>query len=235
MSGTPSLARVINGAIDNKLSMMNTMLPGRVVRVEVEKGLCDVQPLLRQTFADETVVDYPVITNVPIQNYRAGKSFISLPVHVGDLVELRFSQRSIDIWLATGGIVNPLDPRKFHLSDCVAYPGMYPFNDPPVGATANDVVIKNDQTVVTIKPNGEVQVSASNAIKLLSDLIVLSGDGDAVALASKVLEQLQNIKAAYDTHTHLYSPGPSSPAPTAPPAVPMATPGTVASTKVKAV
>lgn len=234
MKNGPSLSKVIEDAIEERLSTLNTMLPARVVRVDVPAGVCDVQPSLLKKYSDEVVVPMPVITNVPIQNYRAGNAFISLPVKVGDLVELRFSQRSLDIWKSKLGDVDPLDPRKFHLSDCVAYPGMYPLKDPPEGASATDIVIKNDQTTFTIKPNGEMQVSAPNAIRLLADLIVLSGDGDAVALASKVANELQAIKTAFDSHTHLYSPGPSSPAPTAAPAVPMPAPGDVASSKVKA-
>lgn len=234
-SENPSLAKVIEDAIENRLSSLNTMLPGKVVAVDVAKGKCSVQPLIKRKYADGTVKDLPVIANVAIANYRAGKAFITLPVKVGDMVEVRFSQRSLDIWLSKGGSVDPLDPRKFHISDAVAYPGMYPFSDPPAGATADDVVIKNDTTTVIIKPSGEVQVTAQSAIKLLSDLIVLSGDGDALALASKVLTELNNIKTAYDSHTHLYSPGPGGPTPSAAPAVPLTAPQSVASTKVKAV
>lgn len=211
-----TLATVLEEAIDAKLTGLNVMLPGKVVRVDVPGGKCDVQPLIKIKYGDETVEDMPVITNVPIANYRAGTAFISLPVHVGDTVELRFSQRSIDVWKSKGGSVDPQDPRKFHLSDCVAYPGMYPLTDPPTGATADDIVIKNGTATLIVKES----------------TLELFGNSDAIALASKVLTELGKIKTAYDTHVH---PGVTSGlSSTSPPASPMPAPASVASTKVKA-
>lgn len=234
----PSFAKIIEDAIENRIGSINTMLPGQVVKVDVPAGKCDVQPLIKRKYGDERVVDLPVITGVPIGFYRANKSLISLPVKIGDMVELRFSQRSLDIWKSKGGSVDPLDPRKFHLSDCIAYPGMYPFSEPPEGASAEDVVIKNDVSTIIIKPSGEVQVTAENAIKLLSELIVLSGDGDALSLASKVMQNLEAMKAKFDGHTHPFTdvtPGGPVPSVTQATTTPFDAPVEVASTKVKAV
>lgn len=232
---TPSLAKVIEDTIDAKLLDLHTCMPAKVVKVDVTKAQCDVQPLFKRKYGDGEIVKLPVITNVPISFYRAGKCFISLPVHVGDLVELRFAERSLDVWLSKGGEIEPIDYRKFDLSDAVAYPGLYPFTDPPVGATANDLIIKNDTTVITVKPSGEVEVQASSAIKLLSNLIELSGNSDAIALASKVMTELQKIQTWAASHTHVYSAGPTPGAITAPAAPVLAAPLAVASTKVKAV
>lgn len=229
-----TLTTVIDNQIDARLAELHTCMPAKVVKVDVAAAKCDVQPLLKRTYGDETTVKLPVITNVPISFYRAGKSFISLPVHVGDIVELRFAERSLDIWLEKGGEVDPLDPRKFDLSDAIAYPGVYPYNDPPAGATANDIIIKNDQTVFTIKPDGNLIVNSSNSIELLSNLIKLTGDSDAIALASKVMTELQKIQTWAASHTHLYSPGPGGPTPSGPAAPVLAVPTAVASTKVKA-
>lgn len=224
---------IVESMIETRIGELHTCLPGKVVKVDVTKAQCDVQPLLKRTYANGEVVSMPVITNVPIAFYRAGKAFITLPVHVGDYVELKFSERSLDVWLEKGGEVDPADFRKFDLSDAIAYPGLYPNSDPPAGATANDIIIKNDATVITIKPSGEVEIKADNAIKLLSNLITLSGDGDAIALASKVLTELQNIHTWATTHVH--SGVTSGSGSTGPSITPKTPPQTVASTKVKAV
>jgi hypothetical protein len=47
------------------------------------------------------------------------------------------------------------------------------------------------------------------------------GGSEAVALAALVSARLDAIQAAFDAHTHLHSPGPGAPAPTAPPASPI--------------
>jgi hypothetical protein len=224
---------VVESMIETRLGELHTCLPGKVVKVDVAKAQCDVQPLLKRTYANGDIVSMPVITNVPIAFYRAGKAFISLPVHVGDYVELRFAERSLDVWLEKGGEVDPADFRKFDLSDAIAYPGLYPNSDPPAGADPESIIIKNDQSVVTIKPSGEVEIKGDNAIKLLSNLITLSGDGDAIALASKVLTELQNIHTWATTHTH--GGVTSGSATSGPSLTPKQPPQTVASTKVKAV
>ena len=95
---TPTLSQVLNDAIDNKLIEVHTMLPGKVVRVDHSIGICDVQPLLKSKSADEVVTSLPVIPNVTIAHYRAGTAYIFLPLKVGDLVELRFCERSLDLW-----------------------------------------------------------------------------------------------------------------------------------------
>lgn len=218
--GTPSLEKIIDDAIENRLAEMHTCIPARVVRVNVAKAQCDVRPLIKRKYADETVVDLPVITNVPIAFYRAGPAFISLPLKKDHIVMLLFSERSLDIWLSKGGSVDPLDPRKFDLSDAIALPGIYPFNDPPSGASADDIVIRNGSASILVKP----------------DAIELYGNGDAVALASKVMENLEAIKSAFDGHTHTVSTTGNASAQTGTAAAPSPMPAlsAVASTKVKA-
>lgn len=212
-----SLQKVMTDAIEGRLTDVHTCLPGKVVKVDVTKAKVDVQPVLKRKYADESIVELPVITNVPLALYRAGEAFISLPVKVGDFVMLMFSERSLDIWLSKGGTVDPADPRKFHLSDAIAYPGVYPFTDPPTGATADDIVIKNGDASLIVKPGA----------------LELYGNGDAIALASKVMAELNAIKSAFDGHTHITSCG-AGPGEAQAPTVPMPSPGSVASTKVKA-
>lgn len=230
----PSLEKVIDQAITSRLTALNVMLPGKIVKVDVTKGKCDVQPLLKSKAADGTVKSRPVISGVPIGFYRAGNAFITLPVKIGDYVEIRFSQRSLDLWLTKGGDVDPLDPRKFHIKDAVAYPGLYPFTMPPVGASADDIIIQNTSaSKVRIKPDGTIELEGTTAIKALADLVVLSGDSDAVALASKVMTELSALVTYINTHTHPYT-NVAAPAVTSAPSVPKSAAGQVKSDKVKA-
>lgn len=203
MSDNPSLAFVIKQAIDDRMSEVYTSIPARVERVYHDKGLCDVQPVLQRTYTDGAVVNLPVVSNVPIAFYRAGKAYVSLPLKVGDYVNLTFSQRSLDVWLNKGGIVDPGDPRKFSLADAIAYPGVYPITEPLTEPSSENLIIRNDQSKIVLKPDGTIELVGS-AIKALSDMIILSGQGDAVALASKVLTELNKIITAFNVHTHPY-------------------------------
>ena len=72
-------------------------------------------------------------------------------------------------------------------------------------------------------------------VDIASELLLGAGAADFVALAAKVLTELQSIKTAYDLHTHAYVPGPAGPTtPSAPPLTPLPAPSSVAAAKVKA-
>lgn len=176
----PTLAKLMEDAINAELVQVNTCLVAKVVAVDVAAAKVDVQPVLKRRYADETLKEMPVITSVPIANYRAGDAFITLPVKVGHYVELRFSQRSLDIWLNKGGVVDPQDRRKFHLQDAIAYPGIYPFTEPPQGATADDIIIKNADAKITIKPSGKF-LFASASEELMTQLIALAEQVQLIA------------------------------------------------------
>lgn len=192
----PSVAKVIDDAINAALLDVHTCLPAKVVDVDVVQGLCNVQPVLKTEFADETIAELPVINNVPIATYRAGAAFISLPLKVGDMVMLVFSERSLDIWQAKGGIVDPVDPRKFDLSDAIAYPGVYPAIDPPIGADPDSIVIRNNITTLTVRPDGKFRFDGAvfELLQTLTDLVdVLStttAGGDPLSSATL----LENLK-----------------------------------------
>lgn len=74
----------------------------------------------------------------------------------------------------------------------------------------------------------------SMTLDATSEIKLGASASDFVALAAKVLTELQDIKTAHDAHTHNYNPGPSALAPTTPPLVPMPAPNGVAATLVKA-
>jgi hypothetical protein len=207
---------LIDEAVKSGIGGVRTCFPGKVVKANVPEGWCNVQPALRRTYSDGTTAEPPVINKVPIASYRAGNAFISLPLKVGDWVLVVCSERDIDLWKTKGGITTPKELRTFHIADAIAYPGVYPFSEPPEGASADDIVIRNGDSKVTVKPSE----------------IHLWGSGDAVALASLVLARLNQIKTAFDTHVHsgvTAGAGTSGPPPSG-----IGTINSVASTKVKA-
>ncbi len=165
---TPTLQEVIRRAIDARLNDVHTAMPAVVVSYDATSQKANVQPQLQRKFKnDNLAINLPVITNVPVVFPRSGQAFISFPVKAGDQVMLIFSERSLDRWLDSGGIVDPADRRKFHLSDAVALPGLYPFSD-TVAADPDDILIKNGDTELRVKNNGKFELK--NATEELLDL-----------------------------------------------------------------
>lgn len=124
-STTPTFTEVIKNAIEARLVDVHTSIPGEVVAFYPEKQMADVQPALKRKFANGKIEPLPVVTNVPVVYPRSSNSIIYFPLSKGDSVLMIFAERSIDRWAAQGGIVDPADVRKFHLSDAVCIPGPY--------------------------------------------------------------------------------------------------------------
>lgn len=154
---TPSLASTLLQMTEARLTGLNTMLPGIVVAVDIAAGKCDVQPLLQRINSDGVAVTLPVISNCPIGFYRAGDAGVFIPLKVGHNVEIRFCQRSLDIWLSKGGTVDPSDARLHHLSDAVVYPGLYPLTSPPANASPDNLVVVNGSGKIEIFPDGKIK------------------------------------------------------------------------------
>jgi hypothetical protein len=151
---TPTLEQVILDGVDSKLANLNVSMPAIITEYDPATQKCSVQPCIKRKYDDGTIVNLPIISNVPVAFPRAGKAFISLPIKKDHTVLLVVSQRSIDIWLGQGGVVEANDPRKHDLSDAVAIAGVYPFND-NANASANNLRIENDVAQFDLLPNGK--------------------------------------------------------------------------------
>lgn len=232
MTVTPGLLDILDSAIEADRRELHTCMPAEVLRVQTgdhKRQFVDVQPLLRREVPTEdgelVSEQLPALTMVPVGHLQGGGFFISVPLAAGDIVLLVFAERSLDQWLqvakkGTTRTVDPGDVGLHTLAGAVALPcGPAPRQSLLQDVDGSALVIGLDGgSKITIQPDGEVH---------------LAGNGDAVALASLVLDRLNAIKSTFDAHTHVYNPGPSPPVPTATPASPMPTPAAVGSAKVK--
>lgn len=154
---TPSMAEVLKQAMESRLADVHTALPGTITKYDAAKQQCDVQPNIQRKYVTGELVNIPVIPNVPVVFPRSQKAFVSFPLVAGDQVLLIFSERSLDRWLVSGGQVDPADPRKHHLTDAVAIPGLYPFSK-PVTASTDALRLGNDKSQIDLKPDGKMSM-----------------------------------------------------------------------------
>lgn len=156
----PTLEDLVQYMLEKRIADLHVSLPARVVRYDHTLQQADVEPLVQRVYQDGTGITLPVITNVPVWHPRAGNAIIHVPVAVGHVVQLVFSERSLDVWKSKGGIVNPKDVRKNTLSDAIAYPGGYPFTDPAAVTDATAITIKLGNSELRIKPDGTINFGA---------------------------------------------------------------------------
>lgn len=138
--------------IKSEISGIHTSAPGTVVSYDSGAGRASVQPAMKYKVSDGRTLDMPVIVNVPVYFPSGGSAAITYPIKAGDPCWLVFAERSIDDWLLGGASE---DPRKYDLTDCVAFVGMKPSR-----SHANDAIeINHGSCKFRIPENGPVSCS----------------------------------------------------------------------------
>ncbi len=131
MPGSPSLTELLRtrGAKGTRI-----LEPGRIVSYDEDDQSCSVQPLLKRQrigeYGDVIVENQPIINHVPVVFEGGGGYGTTYPVAAGDVVAIFWASRSLDLWLARGGLIDPEDARTNHISDAVVFTGLYDFAHP---------------------------------------------------------------------------------------------------------
>jgi hypothetical protein len=229
-SRTPDLFEVLAAAMENRIAEIHVAMPGIVKKYNPATQTVDVLPLLKcSVVLDDGEVEseeLPVLSDVPILFMRGGGFFLSLPIVPGDAVELIFNERSIDKFVNSSGVlpIDPVDLRKHDLSDAVAIPVSFTLSKALKETLGSSAIFGKEKGCQLRATGSTMEVTTTGA----------PSAADFVALAAKVLSELAKIKAKFDLHTHIYSPGPLTPVATATPLPVLDTPSSVASTNLKA-
>lgn len=142
---------------------------GRVARIQIVQAYRVADPETGQ----EIHRVRPPVPGVPV--LWTGETW---PLQEGAFGLAVYCDRSTDEWRATGQRqTSPRDPRRFDISDAIFIPGLYSPADPlPAEALAEGAVVVWDRGL------GEVRLGGAGA-------------EDFVALASKVLAELNALRA----------------------------------------
>ena len=198
---TPTLTDVINAALEGFAQEFNTCMPAIVEKYDNNLNTVNAQPVFKQTFAGDPVdevVDTPLVRNVPVAFPRANQAALTFPIQPGDTVLLVFSQRSIDVWKTTGGIIPPNDPRVNDLSDAIAIPGIYPSSN-PVPIDPDNLVLRYLLSKITLDPTGEITIEAGAAKIVMTrsgQFQITNGGVDLLALYDATLTSIQQLTVA---------------------------------------
>lgn len=133
--GDPSFADLIEAAFDEYFRKYDGPMPAEVKTYNAANQTADLQPLFKIYFQD-TLVDMPVIRQVPVQWPGGGDGALTFPLAAGDVCGLVPQGIDISNWVASGTKNQaPATRRRFSISDVVAYPRFRPISNPlPVTA-----------------------------------------------------------------------------------------------------
>ena len=179
-----------------KISEIHTAMPGKIISFDPSTCTATVKPTLMYYTADDDILEYPLITGVPVFMPRAGSAQITYPVKADDSCLIVFSERSIDEWIGKGSTDNH-DPRQYDLTDGFAFVGMFPAQsiDP------NNVELINGGTKVSVTPDNNVNITGN--VNIIGNVTVQG----AVTASGDVLGSGISLIA----HTHTAPHGETSP------------------------
>ena len=180
----PSLALVIQKAIEERLSDLHTCMPGVVSKVFYDRKTVNVRPALKRKYINQVPIELPELTDVTIGFFQTHSSIMSFPIKEGDDVWVFFAERSLDVWKQTGGIVSPDDTRKHHLSDAVAIPVFKPISS-GFPSDPKNILIRHNESRLTISPDGMIKLknhpvaedSEKNQTEVIESELVLHPTG----------------------------------------------------------
>lgn len=170
---TKPLDEIIRMAIAQALLQLRVHLPGQVVKVRGNQ-LVDVQILLQTRYTDGKVKTIPPLQNVLVGSPTGQNWSIKYPIAVGDIGNLFFCDRSLDVWSAgNGGIVDPQDSRTHDITDAIFVPGLVTISTQTTDDT-NDMILTNGYAQVRMNPAGTFQMmNLANGQELFANLTQL--------------------------------------------------------------
>jgi hypothetical protein len=179
---------IIPEIMQHLLFNVHTSMPCQVISFDSAKQTVNVQPCLKRKFVGQDPINLPVIEDVPVQYPGSGDYWVTFDIKKDSYVLVVFSERSIEQWFLNGGIVDPLDNRRFHLSDAIAIPGINPLVDavtflPPV--EADTIAIRKKDGTQYIKLNADGAEMLVAKLKVIGDLEV-TGKADVTGNIASV-------------------------------------------------
>lgn len=158
-STTKEWAPVLRRAIERSLARTWVSIPAKIEKFDPATGLADCTPLLREIRTgqdgNDTEVQMAIIPGVPVMMFGGSKFRIRVPVEVGTLVDLLFSDLNLDEWKASGDIVTPLNQTRHDNKGAIAILGLRSAIAPWVGP---------DDRMVLGADGGDCQVAIGDAL-----------------------------------------------------------------------
>jgi hypothetical protein len=125
--GEAALEEFVLSILDRRQSEMHTAMPVRVIK-DSDGHTVALQPLIKRVMrkpdGSTELIDFPTISDVPVQFASGGGVTTTHPVKEKDEGIAIISSRSFDNWLQSGGEQNQGDARMHDMSDAFYIPGV---------------------------------------------------------------------------------------------------------------
>lgn len=207
IKGSP-LTKPIQIGVDSYLRTKFFCIPGSVVDFDESSQTATLQIDIQKANDSGELENHPEIISCPV-GFSGGDVVFGHKVSPGDEGLIHFSQRGVDNWINSGGIVPPSTMRKFDISDAFFSPG---FRSIPnvIQGFKNDgawMATKDGSNYFHLKSDGSIDVNVtetnwkSNSIKF--DCPTTTFTGTVTSQAINAITSL--VVAGLNMLTHRHS------------------------------
>ena len=178
----------IKNFINDMLKNVHTMLLAKIETFNPETCLASVTPYAKYRKKDGTLIDFPVISQVPVYVMQANNqsATIAMPIKKDDKCLLLFSEQALDVWRSNGEIADA--DLSFDLTNAIAIVGMFAKPNSLVTEACEDnaIIIQSDGGKIKVNEDG-TQITASGEINIIANGPVnLSSAGEVTVKGSRV-------------------------------------------------
>lgn len=194
----------LRAALDGRQSTIWTALPGIVKAVNLSAMTLSVQPSIQGTIENEygvkTLVNLPLLLDVPIVFQKAGGFLLTLPISIEDEVLVIFSSRCIDAWWQLGEIQRPLEARMHDLSDGFAIPGISSQPNVVSGISSTEAQLRTEDgsTFVAITADNKIKLTAAS-IEVTGNMTVAGNIGATGTVTSGAVSLSSHVHSGVTT------------------------------------
>jgi len=229
MIGLSGIKQLITNLLWAKQTEIRTHLIGQVISYDPETNTAQIQPVtrvLRMTDpTNVTTVDLPQIDDVPVSQVGSGKVWCTIAPAVGSYGVLHVSDREIETWLSTGGIVDPQVIRLHDMTDAIFVPSVVHLNEEGdngkfveqiqtdrislrTRSGITEVSVLDDETILlkSEKQQTSIDVDGNVSIETDGDITFTAGGNVTTDATETVLQagsdyavQFTALKSAFDT------------------------------------
>lgn len=149
---------------------LRVSIPGIVQSFDPVEQTVTVQPAIKERVVDGvgniSMVNLPLLLDVPISFPRAGGFVLTMPVKPGDECLVVFADMCIDAWWSQGGVQVQAEKRRHDLSDGFAILGTWSQSKRVANYSTTSAQLRSETgtSLIDIKPN-EIDI-VSNTVKI---------------------------------------------------------------------
>ena len=198
-----TLPTVLSDLMTKVSRELNCSIPAIIQKYDAKTQKASVKVNIQRVYQDSSI-DVPILSNVPVMWATSGQASMTFPVKKGDGCLVIFCDVDITNYLLGGDNIKPQTTRSHSLNDAVVLMGLNPFSKAVKVENGDDVLLQYAGSKIRLKPNGVVQIESAKEVNIKTENVVINCTNatvkatGAINTETPLLTQKGNLKIEGD-------------------------------------